>query len=327
MRKFFLRLLPVGGLFIVALYLINASWLAAPPVNAKVRLIAHRGLHQNFDFAGVSNDTCTATRIRAPIAPEIENTIASIRAAFAAGADVVEIDVHPTTDGKFAVFHDWTLDCRTNGKGLTRAHSMTYLKTLDVGYGYTADGGKTFPLRGHGVGMMPTLNEVLRAFPRRRFLINYKSKDMREGDLLAALLRAHPEWRDEIWGVYGDDAPTGRTIGLIKGLKGYSLSSIKRCLFPYVVLGWSGYMPNGCRETILPLPINLAPWLWGWPRRFEARMAAAESIIVLFGPYERGDAGSSGIDGREQVELIPIGFDGYVSTNRIDSVRPLLTAP
>jgi glycerophosphoryl diester phosphodiesterase len=86
-------------------------------------------------------------------------------------------------------------------------------------------------------------------------------------------------------------------------------------------------MPNGCRETILPLPINLAPWLWGWPRRFEARMAAAESIIVLFGPYERGDAGSSGIDGREQVELIPIGFDGYVSTNRIDSVRPLLTAP
>ena len=36
-----------------------------------------------------------------------------MRAAFAAGADIVEFDVHPTSDGQFAVFHDWTLDCRT----------------------------------------------------------------------------------------------------------------------------------------------------------------------------------------------------------------------
>ena len=36
-----------------------------------------------------------------------------MRAAFAAGADIVELDIHPTTDGQFAVFHDWTLDCRT----------------------------------------------------------------------------------------------------------------------------------------------------------------------------------------------------------------------
>ena len=33
---------------------------------------------------------------------------------------MIEIDVHPTTDGQFAVFHDWTLDCRTNGAGVTR---------------------------------------------------------------------------------------------------------------------------------------------------------------------------------------------------------------
>jgi glycerophosphoryl diester phosphodiesterase len=70
-----------------------------------------------------------------------------MRAAFNAGADVVEIDVHPTNDGHFAVIHDWTLDCRTNGRGVTRKHSLAELKTLDAGYGYTADGGKTFPFR------------------------------------------------------------------------------------------------------------------------------------------------------------------------------------
>ena len=73
-----------------------------------------------------------------------------MRAAFDAGADIVEFDVHPTTDGHFAVFHDWTLDCRTDGKGVTREHTLAELKKLDVGYGYTADGGKTFPVPRHG---------------------------------------------------------------------------------------------------------------------------------------------------------------------------------
>ncbi len=71
-----------------------------------------------------------------------------MHAAFDAGADIVEFDVHPTTDGHFAVFHDWTLDCRTDGKGVTREHTLAELKKLDAGYGYTADGGKTYPLRG-----------------------------------------------------------------------------------------------------------------------------------------------------------------------------------
>jgi glycerophosphoryl diester phosphodiesterase len=51
-----------------------------------------------------------------PILDHLENTIASVRAGFELGADVVEFDVHPTTDGTFAVFHDWTLDCRTDGR-------------------------------------------------------------------------------------------------------------------------------------------------------------------------------------------------------------------
>jgi glycerophosphoryl diester phosphodiesterase len=79
----------------------------------------------------------------------LENTNPSMDASFRAGADIVEFDIHPTTDGKLAVFHDWTVDCRTDGKGVTREHSLAELKRLDIGHGHTADGGKTFPFRGN----------------------------------------------------------------------------------------------------------------------------------------------------------------------------------
>jgi len=311
------------GVVLVGVYLLNASWLAPVP-HGKVRLLAHRGVHQSFDLRGVQRDTCTATRIRPPIAREIENTIPSMRAAFAAGADVVELDVHGTTDGQLAVFHDWTLDCRTNGHGVTHTHSMAYLKTLDVGYGYTADGGKTFPLRGHGVGLLPSLGEVFAAFPQGRFLVNYKSNDAHEGDLLADLLKAHPEWRDRVWAVYGGTRPTERAIALIAGMRGYTRETLSRCLLPYAAFGWTGYLPEGCRNTLVPLPVNFAEWLPGWPNRLQARLHDAGSMMVLYGPYHRGDGGTTGFDSAEDIARIPPGFDGIVSTNEIETIAPLV---
>jgi glycerophosphoryl diester phosphodiesterase len=167
-----------------SVYVFNASWRVTPPDDPQVALIAHRGVHQTFARDGLENDTCTAERIYPPEHGYIENTLQSMRAAFAAGADIVELDVHPTTDGQFAVLHDWTLDCRTEGTGETRSHDMAYLKTLDVGYGYTADGGATYPLRGRGVGQMPELKEVLAAMPDRQFLVNFKSREQREATCL-----------------------------------------------------------------------------------------------------------------------------------------------
>ena len=87
---------------------------------APMTLVAHRGLAQTYHREDLDNETCTATRIYPPQHPYLENTIASMQAAFDAGADIVEFDVHPTTDGAFAVFHDWTVDCRTQGIQIKR---------------------------------------------------------------------------------------------------------------------------------------------------------------------------------------------------------------
>jgi len=307
-----------------AILAFNAGWRVAPPANAHPGLIAHRGVHQNFERAGLTNDSCTAQRIAAPTHGYIENTIASMQAAFAAGADIVELDVHPTTDGQFAVLHDWTLDCRTEGSGETRSHSMAYLRTLDIGYGYTADNGASFPLRGSGIGLMPELKEVLAAMPNRRFLVNFKSREAREGDMLAAVVADHPEWRPAIWGAYGGDEPSYRAAELIEGLTVWSRRSMVDCLLQYEALGWSGYMPEACRNTMVLVPINVAPFVWGWPHLFTERLRAAGSQVILLGPYEAGDPGTAGIDTPELLAQVPAGFDGYLWTNRIETIGPAL---
>ena len=319
----FRKILIGFAIFIVAVLVWNSSWWTQMPA-AETRLIAHRGTHQNFDRTGLTNDSCTATMIRGPIVPEIENTLPSMKAAFEAGAYATELDVHPTTDGLFAVFHDWTLDCRTEGTGETRSHDMAYLRMLDVGYGYTADGGKTFPLRGTGVGMMPELSDVMAAFPDQRFIINFKSKEAREGDMLAAFVAAHPEWKDAVWGAYGGDEPTMQAKAALPDLKAWTRKGLTTCLLQYEGYGWTGVVPPSCRDTMVMVPVNFAPWLWGWPNLFVKRMADAGSEVILIGPYAPGDPGTSGLDTAEDAGRVPAGFPGYVWTNEIATIAPLV---
>ena len=304
-----------------AIYINNTNHLGAHQEGTPV-LLAHRGIAQRFDERELKNDTCTAARMLPPSHEYLENTIESMRAGFAAGADVVEFDVHPTTDGEFAVFHDWTLDCRTDGHGVTREHSMAYLKKLDIGHGYTADGGKTFPFRNKGIGLMPTLTEVLATFPQARLLINVKSRDPSEGEKLAAVLNKLPVDRRAQIMVYGGDEPVGVVRERTSDIRTISRGAIKTCLLSYIGYGWSGMVPEACRNAMVMLPINVAPWMWGWPDRFLNRMKAANSEVFVLGPY-RGGEFSTGIDTPEQFARLPQNYSGGIWTNEIEAIAPL----
>ena len=325
MRRIAFWVVGVLAVFIVGVLIYNLSFWGRPNIlSGGPKLIAHRGVHQTFHRENLTNDTCTAERIYPPEHDYLENTLRSMEAAFAAGADIVELDVHPTTDGHFAVMHDWTIDCRTEGTGETRSHDLAYLKTLDIGYGYTADGGETYPLRGKGVGLLPSFDEVMTAFPDRQFLVNYKSDDVREGDMLAAMVADHPEWRTAIWGAYGGDAPTYRAAELMEGLAVWSRRGLINCLTQYLGLGWTGYVPEACRNTKVMVPINYAGFLWGWPDLFLERLRNNGSEVILLGPYEAGDPGTAGIDSVDLLPYVPRFFDGYIWTNRIEVIGPAL---
>ncbi|MCM5680825.1 glycerophosphodiester phosphodiesterase [Schlegelella sp. S2-27] len=308
-----------------ALWLGNQSVWVDPP-SAGAWLLAHRGVHQTFPLDGVGNDTCTATRIVPPLHDYIENTLPSMAAAIAAGAEVVEFDVQPTADGDVAVFHDWTLECRTDGQGVTREATLAQLKALDVGHGYSADGGRSFPLRGRGVGLMPSLDEVLRRFPQQRFLVHVKSRDPAEGALLARKLAHLPAAQLARLVVYGSAEPLDALQAALPAARVASRRSLMQCLTRYAALGWSGHVPQACRNSLMLVPSNLAPWLWGWPHRLVRRLRAAGSDVVVLGPYTGGDF-SRGIDDAEALARLPADYAGGIWTNRIERIGPLLRRP
>jgi len=306
----------------VVLFATNASVLAPQPTG-EVALLAHRGVHQDFVRDGVTNETCTAARMVVPTHAYLENTLPSIGAAFAAGAERVEIDVQPTADGDFVVFHDWTLDCRTDGGGVTRDHTMEELRALDVGYGYTADGGRSFPFRGQGVGLMPSLREVLRAFPHAKLLVNFKSNDAAEGALLFSYLSATPgvDW-DRL--VFFGERPAERLRVLNPAARIIGRQRMKACATGYMLTGWLDHVSEACRNTVLFVPVNVAWLAWGWPNRFLARMRAANTEVVLIAPLQGGVRAGGGFDDAASLLALPRDWRGGVATDRIDIVGPLL---
>jgi glycerophosphoryl diester phosphodiesterase len=62
-----------------------------------------------------------------------ENTMVAIRQGVDAGAEMVEIDVQVTSDGRLIVFHDSVLGRTTNGTGRVAAHSYEQIAGLDAG--------------------------------------------------------------------------------------------------------------------------------------------------------------------------------------------------
>lgn len=313
----------MGAVGVLGLWLGNTScWIGAPSDGP--RLIAHRGVHQAFGREGLTGETCTAARMLEPTHDFLENTVRSMEAAFDLGADAVELDLQPTTDGRFAVFHDWTVDCRTEGAGETRAQTLEQLQQLDIGFGYTADDGGTFPFRGTGVGAMPSLEQVFERFPDETLILDLKSGGTAEGERLATRLEILPASRRAQILIYGGSPAVELLRSRLPELVTITRPRLKRCLLRYLALGWSGHVPAACARGLITVPANAARFLWGWPHRFARRMNSVGSQVVLIGDYEGGGL-SQGFDDPDRFRALPP-FDGWVWTDRIERLGPVRDA-
>ncbi|WP_430416406.1 glycerophosphodiester phosphodiesterase family protein [Parasphingorhabdus sp.] len=317
----------LGGLwmiFITLLLLNSPRW--APDPEGRLQMIAHRGVHHLYDPTGVGRDDCTAVRIL-PGQEKLEifeNTIHSIRAAVTAKADMVEVDVAPTKDGQMVLFHDWTVDCRTDGTGNTRDLTLAELQALDIGHGYSSDGGQTFPLRGKGIGKIPTVEAALAAESYKPFLFNFKNNDPDEADQLYAILKA--AGRDPLIegdGFYGAEAPVKRMKQLVPGIWGWSKPGVKACTQDYAWMGWMGITPESCKNGTLVVPLDYQWAIAGWPARTVARMEAVGARILIIGPMNSRES-TRGLTHGDQLTAIPKGFNGYVMVEDILQVGPAL---
>jgi glycerophosphoryl diester phosphodiesterase len=147
------------------------------------------------------------------------NTMYAFRKAVRAGADMLELDVGVTKDNKVVVIHDTTVNGKTNGRGTVASKTLRQIKRLDAAFWFAPNArdhyshglprrayrfrgiatGRREPPRGFDAAdfRVPTLAQVLKAFPRTPINIEIKGRTpdeetaeyVRNAEVLARLLR------------------------------------------------------------------------------------------------------------------------------------------
>lgn len=118
------------------------------------------------------------------------DTLYAFEKAVEIGADILEMDAHITKDGQIILMHDEEVDRTTDGTGLIEDLTLEEVKQLDAAYGWSNDGGKTFPYRGQGL-QVPTLEELFQRFPQMRYVIEIKLTQNPIDQPLCVLVRNH----------------------------------------------------------------------------------------------------------------------------------------
>lgn len=95
-----------------------------------------------------------------------ENTLYALERAVHLGADMAEIDVQQTADGRLVLFHDETLERTSSGSGRLGDRTLTELRALDAGAWFSPH---------HAGQKIPTLAEAM-ALARGRLALNIELK-------------------------------------------------------------------------------------------------------------------------------------------------------
>ena len=118
-----------------------------------------------------------------------EGTLHIFRRAVEMGADVLDMDLRLSADGALVIFHDSRVDRTTNGEGRVNSLTLEQLQSLDAGYRWRGE-DDSYPYRGQGLRII-TLEEVFRAFPEQRLMMEIESQEARISRDLCNTVRAH----------------------------------------------------------------------------------------------------------------------------------------
>ena len=143
------------------------------------------------------------------------NTMYAYERALRLGADMLELDIHTTADGRIVAMHDAKVDRTTDGTGSVYGMSLAQLQALDAGHDFVPGVGTrnglpegSYPFRGVRTGAkappsgyaaedfrIPTLDQVMRTYPGVPINIEIKGladshydSFARNADLLAGFL-------------------------------------------------------------------------------------------------------------------------------------------
>ena len=123
-----------------------------------------------------------------------ESTLFAYRQALASGADVLEVDLHATSDGELVVVHGHEVDGLTDGTGDVEDLSLAQVQALDAAWWFVPGEGavrgrpaERYVYRGMATGdrptppgaapedfRVPTFRQVLSALPDARLAVELK---------------------------------------------------------------------------------------------------------------------------------------------------------
>lgn len=145
------------------------------------------------------------------------NTMYANKRALGLGADMLEVDIHTSSDGELVVLHDATVNRTTNGSGRVYDMTLKEIQALDAGHNLVPGEGtehnrpeSQYPFRGVRTGerrpppgfkpndfRIPTLGEVMGTYPQVPINIEIKgaadtdvASFMRNAEALARFLNA-----------------------------------------------------------------------------------------------------------------------------------------
>ena len=147
---------------------------------------------------------------------------------------------------------------------------------------------------------------AIEQFPRYRFIL--KTSDAEKTLAMFARLK---EPIDERYGFVGDAATIAAIREKLPGAWAFTIADGRRCFADYVKLGWFGLTPKSCRDGTIIVPLDGKWKVAGWPRRFLARMKAANTHVILAGPGTPENT-IPGLTRLEEIPEVPRDYTGML---------------
>lgn len=157
---------------------------------------------------------------------------------------------------------------------------------------------------------------ALAELPRYHFLF-----DIRDGKAALALFEAQNRPIDSRYGFFGPEVAIAPIRSARPDVWAFSIEQGRKCFSDYAWMGWLTLVPESCVKGTMLVPLDQRWKIAGWPKRFQARMAASGTRIILTGPGQ--PAGMiPGLTRLDQIPEIPRDFTGMVWVDDIGLIGP-----
>ena len=189
-------------------------------------------------------------------AVRIENTLSAFHQGVADDADVLELDVQLTKDGKVVVFHDRSLSHLTGVDGAISDFDYSNLPDYIIQSHLSPENVKTVQsLPHHDAFGIPLLDDVFARFPGKPIFIDLKIKSLVLVEKTCRLIQKHDRQSITVWGSLPSRSTGNRCFAMDPSIPiMFSGFKILALYFSY----WFGLLPFlPLHESLLVTPNNI----------------------------------------------------------------------